>query len=112
MRRLDRQTPVAERLLLTLYWLVSGYGLRGSRAITSLLIVVLSSGIGFFLWGFKAEKTFLRSLIYSANSTTSLLRPPETALTTAGQLLEIGLRLLGPLLFGLLLLSLRGRVKR
>jgi len=46
-------------------------------------------------------------------STTSLLRAPDDdVLSTGGQLLEVGPRLLGPLFFGLALVSLRGRVKR
>jgi hypothetical protein len=49
---------------------------------------------------------------FSAQSTTSLLRPPDEALTRLGQRLEILLRLLGPLFFGLTLFSLSGRVKR
>jgi uncharacterized protein YjbI with pentapeptide repeats len=112
MRRLDLHTAPAERLLLTLYWLVSGYGLRGSRSFVCLLMIVFASAAGFFFWGFDTDKTFLQTLIYSANSTTSLLRTPDTPLTAAGQIIEIVLRLLGPLLFGLLVLSLRGRVKR
>jgi hypothetical protein len=50
---------------------------------------------------------------YSVQSATSLLREPTTEpLTTTGRITEIGLRLLGPLLLGLAVLALRGRVKR
>ena len=112
MRRLNPQTPRSERLLLFLYWFVSGYGLRASRALACLLVVVVAFAVGFSLWGFKTKATFIQALLYSANSTTALLRGPQAALTTAGQVLDIGLRLLGPLLFGLVILSLRGRVKR
>jgi hypothetical protein len=52
------------------------------------------------------------NLVFSLQSTTSLLRSPEEHLSIKGRLLEIGLRLIGPLFFGLALLSLRGRVKR
>lgn len=45
-------------------------------------------------------------------STTSFLRAPDVTLTLPGQVIQIALRLLGPLFFGLALLSLRGRVKR
>jgi hypothetical protein len=53
MRRLDLQTATAERLLLTLYWLVSGYSLRGSRALGCLLIIVFASAAGFFFGGVR-----------------------------------------------------------
>jgi len=33
MRRFDKTKPRAERLILWLYWLISGYGLRASRAL-------------------------------------------------------------------------------
>ncbi len=52
------------------------------------------------------------SLVFALQSTTSLLRAPDITLTLPGQVIQIALRLLGPLLFGLALLSLRGRVKR
>jgi hypothetical protein len=46
-------------------------------------------------------------------STTRLFRPPtDQPLTPTGEWLEMALRLLGPLFFGLTLLALRGRVKR
>ncbi|GAA2999972.1 hypothetical protein GCM10020229_10320 [Kitasatospora albolonga] len=40
MRRHDMQRPQAERRLLGLYWLVSGYGLRASRALSLLLVAM------------------------------------------------------------------------
>jgi uncharacterized protein YjbI with pentapeptide repeats len=50
---------------------------------------------------------------YSVQSATSLLREPTSEpLTTIGRITEITLRLLGPLLLGLAVLALRGRVKR
>ena len=50
---------------------------------------------------------------YSIQSATSLLREPTSEpLTTIGRITEITLRLLGPLLLGLAVLALRGRVKR
>jgi hypothetical protein len=46
-------------------------------------------------------------------SSISLLREPNSdVLGDCGQVIAITLRLLGPLFFGLALLSLRGRVKR
>jgi hypothetical protein len=50
--------------------------------------------------------------MFSAESTVSLLRPPDRALTLPGRSVQLSLRVLGPVLFGLIVLSLRGRVKR
>ncbi len=112
MRRLDKTAPRAERLILWLYWIVSGYGLRASRALGCLLITVLVFAALLYGWGFTSERSFLDAVTFSAESTTSLLRASERSLTLVGEWLQIGLRLLGPLFFGLALLSMRGRVKR
>lgn len=112
MRKLDKTKPRAERSILWLYWLVSGYGLRASRALLSLLVTVFVFGVLLYAWGFPSHASFLDAVTFSAESTTSLFRPPQRELTLAGEWLQIGLRLLGPLFFGLALLSLRGRVKR
>jgi len=63
-------------------------------------------------WGFPSTVSFGDALTFSAQSTTSLFRAPQRSLTLAGEWMEIGLRLFGPLFFGLALLSVRGRVKR
>jgi hypothetical protein len=105
----------AERAILWLYWLVSGYGLRASRALLALALTVLAFAFLFNRWGFHPHQGFGRALLFSIESTSSLFREPhETgfALNVAGEILQLILRLLGPLLFGLTLLALRGRVKR
>jgi uncharacterized protein YjbI with pentapeptide repeats len=111
----SRPAPRAERLILCLYWLVSGYGLRASRALIALALTVVVFAFLFDLWGFQPDRGYGRTLLFSVESTSSLFRAPETygaALTASGELLQILLRLIGPLFFGLALLSLRGRVKR
>jgi hypothetical protein len=139
MRRHDRRAPPAERLILWLYWLTSGYALRAWRALATLTAVVLVAAVGFAFWGFPDAEPAFRpvgvdasgALVYrqvpaedatgaglpeavrfSARSATSLLRGPDRALTPAGESLEIALRLLGPVLLGLAVLSIRGRVRR
>jgi hypothetical protein len=53
------------------------------------------------------------ALDHSIDSATSLLRPAQSVpLTIPGRLFEIAMRLLGPLLLGLAVLAIRGRVKR
>jgi hypothetical protein len=140
MRRCDHATPWVERLVLWLYWLVSGYALRAWRALTVLAAVVLLAAVAFALWGFPSSEPGFRAvrvdargaLVYqqqpagappgvqrlpaavrfSARSATALLRGPDRALTPLGEWLEIALRFLGPVLLGLAVVSVRGRVRR
>lgn len=51
LRRLDRDTPFGERLLLHAYWLVSGYGLRASRALAALGVAITLTVVLMMLWG-------------------------------------------------------------
>jgi uncharacterized protein YjbI with pentapeptide repeats len=109
-------SAAAEWAILTLYWLVSGYGLRAWRALASLTAVVLVASVIFAFWGFAAAAGWgdLRpALIHSAQATTALLRGPDPRrLTDVGEWTQIALRLIGPVLLGLAVLSVRGRVKR
>jgi hypothetical protein len=108
-------TPTAERLVLWVYWLVSGYGLRASRALVALGLTIVLFALLLDWWGFRPARPFGSTLLFSIESTSSLFRVPETRgfmLTAGGEVLQVILRLLGPLFFGLALLSLRGRVKR
>ena len=114
MRR--RASSGFERIVVTLYWLVSGYGLRASRALVALALTVFLFAWGLDAWGFTGNPSYGDTLLFSAESTSSLFRAPTppagATLKDAGHVLQIGLRLLGPLFFGLALLALRGRVKR
>jgi uncharacterized protein YjbI with pentapeptide repeats len=140
MRRHDPGTPMAERLVLWLYWLLSGYALRAWRALAALAVVVVLAGIMLAFWGFPSVAPSFRpaavdrggALVYqqqpagpppgvgrvpdgirfSARSATALLRGPDRPLTPLGEWLEIALRLTGPVLLGLAVLSVRGRVRR
>jgi hypothetical protein len=96
--------------------LVSGYGLRALRALAWLTAVVVGLAVLLQAVGFNGgDPSFRDALIYAAQSTVSI---PSTnkALTDhvswAGEVLRIVLRLAGPLLLGLALLSVRNRVKR
>jgi uncharacterized protein YjbI with pentapeptide repeats len=109
-------SAASEWVILTLYWLVSGYGLRAWRALASLAAVVLIASSIFAFWGFHTTAGWDElpsALLFSTQATTALLRGPDSrALTTLGEWLHIALRLIGPVLLGLALLSVRGRVKR
>jgi hypothetical protein len=105
----------SEHAIIWLYWLVAGYGLRASRAITALVITLVFLALLLHLWGFQPTQSYGRSVVFAAQSSISLLRAPVTQAhheTAGGQSIEIVLRLAGPLFFGLALLSLRGRIKR
>jgi hypothetical protein len=140
LRRHDPATPRAERLVLWLYWLLSGYALRAWRALAALAVVIVLAGVVLAFWGFPPTTPTFRpagvdrsgALVYqqqptqppaglgrlpdairfSARSATALLRGPDRALTPLGEWLEIGLRFAGPVLLGLAVLSIRGRVRR
>jgi uncharacterized protein YjbI with pentapeptide repeats len=105
---------VGEHTVLWLYWLVSGYGLRAWRALTALTAVLLVSAAALNAWGFPSgrHRSYLSSVRFSLEESISLLRGSNETLTNAGQSIDIVLRLVGPLLFGLTVLALRGRVKR
>jgi hypothetical protein len=51
MRRHDSTSARAERALLHAYWLLSGYGLRASRALSWLLVAMSATILAFTLWG-------------------------------------------------------------
>jgi hypothetical protein len=53
MRRLANETPWIERQILRAYWLVSGYALRASRALLTLLLVLLVASALTATFGFK-----------------------------------------------------------
>jgi uncharacterized protein YjbI with pentapeptide repeats len=140
MRRRDPDSPRAERLVLWAFWLLSGYALRAWRALTALAVVVVLAGILLAFWGFPSGPPSFRptavnpegalvfqqqptapppgiarlpeGIRFSARSATALLRGPDRPLTPLGEWVEISLRFVGPLLLGLAVLSVRGRVRR
>ena len=107
-----RPTPVGEKAVLFLYWLTSGYGLRATRALLALFVTIACGA--FLLWRIGLPDGLSPPLV-AVESSISLLHASETSHQTFGtgsEVVVIALRLLGPLFFGLALLSLRGRIKR
>src|SRR5262245_38284784 len=103
-----------ERSILTAYWLVSGYGLRGWRSLAWLAAITAILAFAFHHYGFvrpPQPDTYWTSLLYAFRATLSLT-DPEVTLTAWGKFLQAVLRLTGPVLLGLAILALRGRVKR
>lgn len=134
-----RGTSNAERRIVGIYWLLSGYGLRASRALLALLVVIALSTVLFHLYGFQdrehpyavtagqqpqstsaptpppgmpEESGLLEAGLYSVGTATAIVGAPEAQLTQAGRAIRIALRILSPLLIALALLAVRGRVKR
>lgn len=116
MRRFAAPKPSAERAILWLYWLVSGYGLRAARATLALICTVALFSLAFRYGGaFHQPPSFSEAFLIAAENTTTLLRPAVRLglqPTELGRVYEILLRLLGPLFFALALLALRARVRR
>lgn len=141
MRRFAAPPRSVERALLTAYWMIAGYGLRATRAVAALVLLLVLGTVGLATVGFAASMQveyhpvtrsaagdpvvyqqvsvpgarpgWAAALDHSLDSATSLLRGnAQLPLTPIGRALEISLRLLGPLLLGLAVLALRGRVKR
>ncbi|MEU7315655.1 pentapeptide repeat-containing protein [Streptomyces sp. NPDC007083] len=139
MRRYSRSRRHAERWLLTLYWAVSGYGLRASRAVAWLGVTMLATVLLTMAFGlpdtpahayraasgltgkrapelrrplpdrFTAERA-QRAVDVVLGSV--VLRSGEPELTRAGSYLNMTARLTEPVLLGLAVLAVRGRIKR
>ncbi|MGV9870577.1 hypothetical protein [Rhodococcus koreensis] len=135
-------TSRVERALLYAYWAASGYGLRASRALVALALVLVTSGILYTHPTFatvtpaaaqiqsvdpttgavtyslpepSAAPDFTTALEFSARESISLLQTRSTSILTTtgpGTVLDITLRLVGPVLLALAVFALRGRTKR
>lgn len=147
MRRHISDSPRAERLLIWLYWLVAGYGLRAWRALATLLVVLLLATGAVAQFGLPPAEPTQRvvgaiagtppnqtlDLEYQKAPLPAAAKPPlghrlvaaalisvegaafrssDPQLTPTGRYIQTVVRLLGPLLIGLALLSARGRIKR
>jgi uncharacterized protein YjbI with pentapeptide repeats len=104
----------ATRSVLFAYWLVSGYGLRAWRSAVALAVVTALFAAAFYFIGFTKPPepaSYWTSLLYAFRSTISLT-DSEVTLTAWGSFFQALLRITGPVLLGLTLLALRGRIKR
>jgi hypothetical protein len=102
-----------ERAILTVYWLVSGYGLRAWRALAFLVVTVILAAVALRAVGFTHHRhPWSSAFLYTVGAITHLVNPPDGLLTEPGQAIRIAIGVLGPVLLGLGLLALRGRIKR
>jgi hypothetical protein len=115
MRRRASSLLSFERVILTLYWLISGYGLRAWRTLTLLALVVFGSA--FLLWftplrvGDKQPPDYWSAVLFSGQSGLSLAGLPVYYSPTA-QWVQLALRIAVPGLIALAVLAIRARVKR
>jgi len=99
-------------LLLPAYWLVSGYGTRASRPLAAYVCAVIGIAVLMRWFGFEKHQSIARAFTFTLTSTVYVGQQPAHGLTPGGDVLQLALRLLGPLLIGLALLGLRTRVQR
>jgi hypothetical protein len=103
------------RALLWTYWLTSGYGLKASRALVSLAIVVLLGGVALAIWGLPGAPSGVPAKFWDGLLTAvefATLRDTSQKLSEIGRALAIPLRLVAPLLFLQVILALRSRIQR
>jgi hypothetical protein len=113
MRRHSETAGLAERAIVTVYWLSSGYGLRASRAFAWLALLIVVAGIVLAAAGFNTGRPdFWTGILYCLRAPLPWVQSDEKQLTTLGLVVDAVVRILAPVLFGLWLLGLRGRVKR
>lgn len=112
MRRLDTDISWAERLVIFIYWLVAGYGLRATRALGWLVLAILGGAIALASIGHQKRDASLADGLLTAIQAAIPGVPTVAELTQWGQLVDILLTMLGPLLLAFAALALRNRVKR
>jgi uncharacterized protein YjbI with pentapeptide repeats len=101
MRRHDGDRPRSERALLTLYWAVSGYGLRASRALSWLLGAMVATILIMMLWGIPQEGPRAVTTGHLTGQNISLTTDNSTPVNPSGPLrsrltaqrLEVSLRI-------------------
>ncbi len=111
-RKRGRLRAWADKLVIGGYWLLAGYGLRASRAVAALAIMILLASAPLALWGFHPPRAYLRAALFAAQNSLTLVHPPEADLSVSGKIIQVLVRLAGPALVGLAILSLRSRIKR
>ncbi len=121
-RRRNGQTPLGLRILLTVYWLLSGYGERYWRPLLWAGFLLGASTVAYIwlgLWpkgggprlDFRNGLDWLRALHYSVGVMT-LLKPDTLAPLGFSKGVHTVQSLGGPLLIGLAGLAIRQRLRR
>ncbi|ETX04030.1 hypothetical protein [Candidatus Entotheonella palauensis] len=133
MRRQNPSTPWNSYILLTLYWLVSGYGERFLRPLIWAGVLLIMSTLAYLHWGLipaakiatglpgefvlkgdtmqVAWSDWPKALDFSFR-TMAFLKPTDFVPREFAKVVYTIQSLLGPLFFGLLALAVRQRLKR
>jgi uncharacterized protein YjbI with pentapeptide repeats len=122
MRKKNPETPPGQRILLSLYWLISGYGERYDRPLICGALLLAVCAFGYLALGLEADPgkvrlaldkpgDWLRSLHYSLQVMT-LLSPDDLQPVGWSKPLKTLETLLGPFFLALLALAIRQRLKR
>jgi uncharacterized protein YjbI with pentapeptide repeats len=112
MRREGAGTWV-ERVLLTGYWALSGYGMRAARTLVFFALLVLLISAGMQTSGLEDPPSYWHTVAWTTTDSISLVRPIEhLGLTPVGMYLSFLIRLVGPALIALMAFALRSRVRR
>lgn len=115
MRRRAGTTPLAERVILYAYWLLSGYGQRAWRAISAIGVLgavvftlLMTVGLpGEAAWSWTRVDQSARIAMGAV-----VFREAGQQLTSAGNWTVMIARFVGPFLLILAALAVRARVKR
>jgi uncharacterized protein YjbI with pentapeptide repeats len=122
-RRRNPATSWGSRLLLTLYWLISGYGERYLHPLFWAVALLSAGTAAYLLLGIEARgssagrldprrlASWLRTMLFSLE-TMALLKPTDLVPAGAARFVQTVQSLLGPLLLGLFALALRQRLRR
>ncbi len=95
MRRVSAQ-QFSDRLVLSVYWLLSGYGLRASRAFLAYMLMVVALTAAVATIGLQKQAGVFDVALYILANTTALARPNVSlSLTTTGSYLQFAARLVG-----------------
>ncbi|WP_327109181.1 hypothetical protein [Nonomuraea glycinis] len=113
MRRLGKIGSWPERIMLNLYWLVSGYGLRAWRSLTLLTAILLATAVLLQRFGLVHPVEFSDALLFSVQNSLSISSAKlSSALNNVGYWMQIVQRVSAPAFIALAVFALRGRVKR
>jgi uncharacterized protein YjbI with pentapeptide repeats len=112
MRRLDGSASRSDRFIIWFYWLLSGYGLRALRSYFYLLCVFLAGSMLMRTVGLRGSHHSWATAFIACGQSVIPGLDVSANLTGNGEAIQIALRIIGPVLFGLGLLALRNRVKR
>ncbi len=109
-----------EWLVLTGYQWMSGYGLRVGPPLAWFAAIALLASVALHTGGLDLEKatdkvyaaSFIESVLFTLRTMLSFFSPPDAEIGVPEQVLQLGLRFVGPILLAQIILAVRERVAR